>query len=263
MTARSARFTSAARDWRAVTAMSRKQLARNLLLIRSIPERGCIKRAILADTFPDGQIAFAGRLDDQDQNSRLPHRAQRECVAALNSHPQIEDCVVVAHEEECREKRLLAYVISSVGALTHSAVREFLRPHIPEYMIPSAFVLIESFPLTPNGKIDVCALPAPNVSNTLSDPRGVGTASPVEQEVSAIVAELLGLPEISRDDNFFLLGGHSLLGAQLIARLRDAFGVNLALRTLLEASSIAGLAAAIDLQTRSGNAGQACTTSDR
>ena len=216
---------------------------------------------------PDGQIAFAGRLDDQ-----IKIRGYRvepgEIVAALNTHPQIQDCVVVAHADICREKRLVAYLIcSEANALTHSALREFLRLRLPEYMIPAAFVLTDSFPLTPNGKIDARALPAPDVSNTLCDPQDSAPASPIEQQVSAIVAGLLELPEINRDDNFFLLGGHSLLGAQLISRLREAFGVNLALRALLDAPTVAGLAAEVERESQSGDressgAGQARTITE-
>jgi len=116
---------------------------------------------------------------------------------------------------------------------------------LPDYMLPSAFVQLPALPLTSNGKLDRRALPAPSITNMLSDPAVIVPRDPVEHEVSRILAGLLAVDTVNASDNFFLLGGHSLLGTQLIARLRAAFGVELSLRTLFNAPTVAALAAEI------------------
>jgi acyl carrier protein len=113
-------------------------------------------------------------------------------------------------------------------------------------MVPAIFVKLEALPLNPNGKIDRAALPAPNPANTVRDDGDRGPLTPVEARVAAILAPLLELEEVSAHDNFFLLGGHSLLGTQLIARIRDAFGVELGLRALFDAPTVAKLSARIE-----------------
>jgi amino acid adenylation domain-containing protein len=200
----------------------------------------------LGRLLPDGQIAFMGRMDDQ-----LKIRGYRiepsEISSVLNRHQDVLESLVVAREDIPGDKRLVAYVVLDPGsAVTHAGLREFLGGFLPDYMLPAAFVRLEDFPLTPNGKFDRAALPAPGAMNTLQDDVSEGPRTGTEQRVAEILGELLGLEEIGLNDNFFMLGGHSLLGAQVIARLRDAFGVEMGLRTLFEAPTVAALSAEVE-----------------
>jgi acyl carrier protein len=168
-------------------------------------------------------------------------------VAALNRHPAVRDSAVQARADATGEKRLAAYLILHSGhEITHSAMRDFLRDELPEYMLPGAFVAVDAFPVTANGKIDYGALPEPDSSNTLHDQIAERPETGTERRIAAIVSGLLGMDEIGREDNFFMLGGHSLLGAQLIARLRDAFGIEIALRALFDAPTVSALSAEVD-----------------
>jgi amino acid adenylation domain-containing protein len=195
---------------------------------------------------PDGQIAFLGRIDDQIKIRGYRIEPQ-EIVAALNRHPGVQMSCVVAREDTPGEKRLVAYVVPTPGAQPAAgALRAFLGTQLPDYMLPTAFVWLEALPLTPNGKVDRAALPAPDAANTAGDGVFVAPRTPLEQQVAGIVAGLLGLDRIGRDDNVFLLGGHSLLGAQIIARVSDTFGVDLPLHTLYAAPTVATLAAEIE-----------------
>ncbi len=194
----------------------------------------------------NGEIAYLGRVDDQ-----IKIRGYRiepsEIEAAINRHPAIAASVVVAHGANCSEKRLTAYLVMHDGT-TPSALelREFLSSSLPDYMLPSVFVKILALPLTNNGKVDRSALPEPTIENILRDEDFVAPRSPIEQRLSPIVCSLLNLERVSVSDNFFLLGGHSLLGTQLIVKIRSAFGVDLALRTLFEAPTIAELSSEIE-----------------
>jgi amino acid adenylation domain-containing protein len=204
------------------------------------------KTGDLARLLPDGQIAFMGRIDDQIK-IRGYRIEPKEIVAALNRHPEIRDSLVVAREDTPDDKRLVAYIVTRAEApITHTSLRDFLREDLPEHMLPSVFVTLAAFPVTANGKIDTAGLPQPDVSNTLQDPVSVAPLSPIEKQIAEMVTGMLGLEEIGRDDNFFLLGGHSLLGAQLIARLRKTFGVEITLRSLFAAPTVAALAAEIE-----------------
>jgi amino acid adenylation domain-containing protein len=199
---------------------------------------------------PDGQIDFLGRIDDQIK-IRGYRIEPNEIVSALNQHPAIRESLVVVRENASGDKSLVAYVVvGTEPPPTHTAVRDFLRTRLPEYMLPAAFVRIGSFPLTPHGKIDRAALPPPDPDNTLTDNASTSPRTPTERRVAQILAGLLNVKEVGRDDNFFLLGGHSLLGAQLIARLRDAFGVEVALHSLFEAPTVAALSAEISRLAR-------------
>jgi amino acid adenylation domain-containing protein len=209
------------------------------------------KTGDLARWLPNGELEFLGRMDDQ-----IKIRGYRiepgEIECALNRHPDVSASLVTAREYTPGDKRLVAYVVPSRNAgatFTHSALRDFLRDVLPEYMLPATFVRLETLPVTLNGKIDRAALPAPDAANTVQDEAAELECTATEQRVAEIVGELLKLEEIGLDDNFFLLGGHSLLGAQLIARLRDAFGVEIGLRSLFEAPTVAALSAEVDRLT--------------
>jgi len=119
---------------------------------------------------------------------------------------------------------------------------------LPGYMVPSVFVTMPAMPLTANGKVDRALLPEPNAENTLRDESFLRPRTPIEQRLAKTLCSLLNLSEVSVSDNFFLLGGHSLLGTQLIVKIRSTFGVDLALRTLFDAPTIAELAAEIEKQ---------------
>ena len=193
----------------------------------------------------DGRVAFLGRVDDQ-----LKIRGYRvepdEIAAALGAQPGVAACSVVARDDG-GERRLVAYVVPAPGAgLGREALTAALRRSLPDYMVPATFVTLAALPLTISGKVDRAALPAPDATNTLRDGDVVAPRTDVETELAAILSSLLGVDEVSVQDNFFMLGGHSLLGTQLIARVRDAFGVELSLRTLFDAPTIADLAAEIE-----------------
>jgi amino acid adenylation domain-containing protein len=210
------------------------------------PRARLYKTGDLARYLPHGQIAFLGRIDEQ-----IKVRGYRiepsEVVATLKEHPAIREAVVVAQEVTPGDKHLVAYVaLASGGDPTHRSLETFLRAHLPEYMVPTVFVRVDLLPLTPNGKVDRRALPPPNQTNTLRDTPFVAARTLVEARVARIVAPVLGLDEVSVNDNFFLLGGHSLLGTQLIARLSAAFGIELSLRNLFEAPTVAQLAAEVE-----------------
>jgi amino acid adenylation domain-containing protein len=204
------------------------------------------KTGDLARYLPDGQIAFMGRSDQQ-----IKIRGYRielgEIEAVISQHAEVLQAAVTASESASGEKRLVAYIVPRPEAeITLSSLREPLTERLPEYMVPSSFVLLEALPLTPNGKVDRRALPEPETTNTMRDDDFVAATTPTEKRVTEIVTSLMGLEQISIDDNFFMLGGHSLLGTQIIAHVADTFGVKLALRTLFDTPTIRELSAEIE-----------------
>ncbi len=207
------------------------------------------KTGDLVRTLPDGQIAFMGRIDEQ-----IKIRGYRiepdEIATILNQHPTVRASVVVARGEDA-DKRLIGYLaIYPDSAVTHSELQEFLKQYLPDYMVPSSFVRLESLPLKTSGKVDRSALPAPDEDNIIGDQIYVAPRTPIEERVVAILSELLGIAQVSVNDNFFFLGGHSLLGTQLIARARDSFGVELPLRTVFDSPTAAEISAVIEQMLR-------------
>jgi amino acid adenylation domain-containing protein len=204
------------------------------------------KTGDLASQLPDGQIAYLGRIDDQIKI--LGYRIEpNEIVAMLDRHSSIQSSVVVALGSSCEEKRLAAYVVMRNGTIPAAAeLRSFLQNELPDYMVPSIFVCLEALPLTANGKVDRASLPDPDPENTLRDEQFTAPRTPIEERLAKILTTLLSLNEVSVNDNFFLLGGHSLLGTQLIGRIRGAFGVELGLRTLFDTPTIADLSTEIE-----------------
>lgn len=200
----------------------------------------------LVRALPAGDIEYLGRIDQQIKI--LGHRIEpAEIEAAIDRHPAIASSVVVAYGGDCSDKRLAAY-LTTTNCITPTAgeLREFLRASLPDYMLPSLFVKIEALPVTANGKIDRTALPEPAIENTLRDEAYVAPQSPIEKRLAEIVRALLHLASVSVNDNFFLLGGHSLLGTQLIVKIRSAFSVDLSLRSLFDAPTIAELSREIE-----------------
>jgi amino acid adenylation domain-containing protein len=200
----------------------------------------------------DGQIAFAGRADDQLKIRG--HRVEtNEIIAVLGRHPAVQSSIVVPREDKTANRYLVAYVVTNPGCeLTPKDVREFLRTFLPEYMVPAIFVRLEKLPLSSHGKVDRQALPIPNAENTLRDEVFTSPRTALEEQVGMIIGGLLGTKDIGVNDNFFLLGGNSFLGIQVIARVREKFGVEVPLRTLFEAPTIADLSAQV-AQLRAGS----------
>jgi amino acid adenylation domain-containing protein len=215
------------------------------------------KTGDLGRCLPDGNISFAGRIDEQVK-IRGYRIEPNEIVAVLNSHPSIRTSAVVATSQCEQEPRLLAYITMNDGVQPfRSELIEFLRFSLPEYMIPSALVRVPELPMNANGKVDRAALPAPDASNLIKDQEVVAPSNEVERRLVAILVDLLGLESVSMTDNFFLLGGHSLLGAQLIAKVHQRFGVKLTLRNLFSNPTIAGMADEIARLMRADVSGMA------
>lgn len=152
------------------------------------------------------------------------------------------ECVRVAHDS-----RIVAYYVPRNG-LTVSDLRAHLAARLPEYMVPAAFVALESLPLTSNGKVDRKALPGADTDRRLSTDAYVAARTPTEEVLAAIWAEVLGAERVGVHDNFSEAGGHSLLATQLVSRVRQSFGVDLPLRTVFEHPTVAGLATRLDAQ---------------
>lgn len=204
------------------------------------------KTGDLARYLPDGQIAFLGRTDHQIKIRG--HRIEPdEIVSVLTRHPAIQASLVVACENSPGDKHLVAYLVLVPGAhLTASSLYEAIRTRLPDYMIPATFVLLDTLPMTPNGKVDRAALPAPDATNTLRDAAIAAPSTPTEERLASIVVSLLGLDQLGVDDNFFLLGADSMMGTQLIARVAETFGIGLPLRTLFEMPTVRQLATEIE-----------------
>ncbi|MEH2127083.1 non-ribosomal peptide synthase/polyketide synthase [Nostoc sp.] len=199
------------------------------------------KTGDLARYLPDGNIEYLVRIDNQ-----VKIRGFRielgEIEVVLSQHEDVQVCCVIAREDNPGDKRLVAYIVpQSQMTPKISVLRSFLKEKLSEYMIPSAFVILESLPLTPNGKIDRRALPAPETSSELSE-KYVAPRSPIEEILSLIWTQVLKVELVGRHDNFFELGGHSLLATQLISRIRTNFQVEIPLRSLFAAPTIAQLA---------------------
>jgi amino acid adenylation domain-containing protein len=195
---------------------------------------------------PDGQISFLGRIDDQVKIRGFRIEIN-EVVNLLSKHPAVKSCVVAAREDIGHPKRLVAYVVPASDAqLKSSDLRSFLGKSLPEFMLPAVFVLLKSLPLTESGKVNRFLLPAPDDSNVVRDQQFVAPRNATEERVALILAPLLGLAEIGVEDNFFFLGGNSLLGTQVIARLRGTFGVEVSLLTLFDHPTVAGIAAELE-----------------
>jgi len=193
---------------------------------------------------PDGQIAFLGRVDEQVK-IRGYRVEPSEIATVLGQHAAVRTSVVVAREDVRGEKELVAYVVSTAGAMPNAGeLRDHLRKRLPDYMVPAEFVSIESVPVTANGKVDRAALPSSN-GNRHSDAY-VGPRTAVEEELVKILAPLLKLERVGVNDNFFLLGGHSLLGTQLIARISETFGVDLTLLKLFDHPTVAEMSVEIE-----------------
>ncbi|HEV2734757.1 MAG TPA: amino acid adenylation domain-containing protein, partial [Longimicrobiaceae bacterium] len=192
------------------------------------------------------KLEFVGRLDAQVKIRGFRIEPE-EIEAVLSVHEAVREARVVAQVDEAGETRLVAYVVGDVDA---EGLRGHLRGSLPDYMVPAAFVVLESIPLTPNGKLDRKALPAPDFAP--AEERYVAPRTPTEEVLAGIWGEVLGIERVGTGDNFFALGGHSLLATRVVARVGPVLGVEIPLRALFEAQTVAELAAQIDLERRAG-----------
>ncbi|MBZ4422338.1 non-ribosomal peptide synthase/polyketide synthase [Myxococcus sp. RHSTA-1-4] len=200
----------------------------------------------------DGCIEFLGRGDDQ-----LKVRGFRvepgEVEAVLKQHPAVREAVVVAREVRPGDRRLVAYAVPVPGGtLDAGTLKSFLEARLPSYLIPSAFGVLEALPLTANGKVDRGALPALDFG--AAQPDAVAPRTPFEELLAGIWAGLLGAERVGVHDDFFALGGHSLLATRAVSRIRQAFRVDLPLRALFEAPTVAALARRLESLSRAGEA---------
>ena len=197
-----------------------------------------------ARILPNSEIEFLGRFDDQ-----IKIRGYRveldEISSVLDSHPEVRASAVTVAEAD-DEKKLVAYLVLMPESQPNAGTfREFLQSRIPDYMIPAMFVRMPALPLTNNGKVDRAALPAPN-GNTLPEQEYVAPRSPVELRLAELIAPLLRVERVGVNDNFFLLGGHSLLGTQLLTRISETFGVELSLLTIFDHPTLAEMSGEIE-----------------
>lgn len=219
----------------------------------ALPGARMYRTGDLAYYTEEGTISFVGRRDGQ-----VKVRGYRielsEIETVLRQHPAVRDAVVLLRKDGAGEPRLTGYVVSQrEPALTTAELRTFVRQHVFDYMVPSLFVVLESLPLTANGKVDRRQLPEPVL------PHAVALATqrelrPVEEILLDLWREMLGLPALGLEDNFFLSGGHSLLAMRMIARIRSVLQVELPLRTLFEAPTIATFAPLVEQRLRGGPA---------
>ncbi|GDZ93325.1 McnC protein [Planktothrix agardhii CCAP 1459/11A] len=208
------------------------------------------KTGDLCRYLPDGNIEYIGRIDNQ-----VKIRGFRielgEIETVLSQHSAVKTAIVIAREDETEQKRLVAYIVPQTegistpqeqSLLAVTELRQFLKAQLPEYMVPSAFVILESLPLTSNGKVDRRALPAPDFQ---SEEQYIAPRNPIEEILASIWVKVLKVEQVGIHDNFFELGGHSLLATQLISRIRKAFKVEMPLRELFVAPTVAALAQVI------------------
>jgi amino acid adenylation domain-containing protein/non-ribosomal peptide synthase protein (TIGR01720 family) len=188
-------------------------------------------------------LEFAGRVDDQVK-IRGFRIEPGEVEKALCAHDGVDEARVIAREDQPGEPRLVAYV---VGGAEAAELREFLEASLPQYMVPAAFVVLDRIPLSPNGKLDVKALPAPELA---SGGGFVEPGTPLEEVLAEIWAEVLPVDRVGATDDFFALGGHSLLAMRVVSRIRQVFGIDLPLRDFFDAATVAGLGTLLSTDDR-------------
>jgi amino acid adenylation domain-containing protein len=193
---------------------------------------------------PDGNIEFLGRTDGQVK-LRGFRIETGEIEAALVEHPAVRNCVVLATGTGPDRQRLAAYIVPNVAPPHASELRAFLLKRLPEYMVPSFFVMLAAIPLTRNGKVDRAALPQPHAASMIADSDYVAPQTPVEERVAAIIAELLETDRVGVRDNFFALGGHSLLLTKAASAIQAEFSIELPMAVFFQSPTVEAVAATI------------------
>ncbi|MGW4433615.1 amino acid adenylation domain-containing protein, partial [Streptomyces tendae] len=198
----------------------------------------------LARWTPDGTLEYLARVDDQ-----VKLRGFRielgEIETALTTHPHVAQAAVLVREDRPGDPRLVAYLTPTAHQpIPTTDLRQHLATHLPDYMLPTAYITLDAFPLTPNGKLDRRALPAPDYATHAEGGRAPRT--PREELLCTLFAEVLGTDTVTIDDDFFTLGGHSLLATKLVSRIRTVLDTELAIRQLFEAPTVARLAGVLD-----------------
>ena len=195
-----------------------------------------------------GELEYLGRIDHQIKLRGI-RIEPGEIEAGLLAHPQVSQALVMVQKTNDKDVCLVGYVTSQQQeTLLPSQLQDFLRQSLPEYMIPAGFILLEQFPLTPNGKVDRQALGQISLPKSLSTEKQSQAKTPVEEIIAGIWREVLDLPTLGMEDNFFTLGGHSLLATQVISRIWEFFSLEIPLRALFEHPSVRGLAQCLELE---------------
>jgi amino acid adenylation domain-containing protein len=225
-----------ARGYLGDEALTAERFRPNPLLASPDPGDRVYRTGDLGRYLPDGGVEFAGRIDFQ-----VKLRGFRielgEVEAALARYPGVRECVVIAREDQPGDRRLVGYLVTVGAAPEQRDLRAFLGSRLPDYMLPSAFVVLPALPLTRTGKVDRRALPPPAEEQHEAD--RIIEKSPVEELLAGIWADLLGLADVAPHQSFFELGGHSLLATRMISRVRAVLGVEMLLRALFEAPTLA------------------------
>lgn len=207
------------------------------------------KTGDLARYLPDGNIEYFGRSDNQVKIRGFRIELS-EIETALDRHPAISQATVAVREDLPGDRRLVAYyVVNGNTPPTHNELRDFIAQKVPNYMVPSIFVMLSSLPISPNGKIDQQTLPAPDSNRQVSEDTFVAPRNELERQLTQLWQKILGIDSIGIRDNFFELGGHSLIAVRLFAEIEQTWGKNLPLATLFQAQSIEKLA---DIMSQQG-----------
>ncbi len=219
-----------------------------------VPGARLYRTGDLVRHLPDGSLEFLGRNDGQVKVRG--HRVETgEIEEALRSHREVQRAAVVLREDAPGDKRLVAYIVSPYSpGPSPSSLREHLRERLPEYMVPSSFVELDTLPLAANGKLDRRALPEPGDDDLDGDREFVEPSTETEQMIAGVFSDLLGVERVGASDDFFALGGHSLLATQAIARIRSAFDIDLEVHTMFTEPTVAALAHAVDERRGSNDA---------
>ncbi|MDZ7630721.1 MAG: amino acid adenylation domain-containing protein [Gemmatimonadaceae bacterium] len=217
------------------------------------PGRLIYRTGDLVRLLPNGELECLGRNDNQVK-VRGFRIEPAEIEAVLMQYAGVHEAVVIAREDRVNDVRLVAYLVTeNEDVVSSSELRAFAKASLPDYMVPYTFVRMDAMPLTPSGKVDRKALPAPQVGATVTtEGEHVAPATESEQLIAGLWQDVLGLPAVSVVDDFFALGGHSLLASQVLSRLRRDYGIQLSFRKIFEAPTVRALAALVDASRPAG-----------